>query len=277
MKLFSLLILITIITACSTTKQVEEHQLIKPNIVMEISQGLLNPESIFYSPKHEAYFVANLGNGKGYISKHDRKGNLVKEKWLTNLRGPKGITVVGDYLYFTDITKVHKVHIPRARIVKTFSAKETKSLTDTAADDNGNIYVSDANSDILFKIQKEKMNVWIKDKKLEGSSGLFTDGKQHVLAVRKTGEMTMIQIANPTDIYLHSNVKGHLSGIAADKSGMLWISDLMNGDIYSMEKNGTVRKMFNLGAGTADHSIVKELNILIIPQMMQNKIIFVQL
>lgn len=300
MKYFSVLFLAMVLVACSSTPKQdvkEEHKMITPNIVKEITDGVLHPESVVYSQKHTAYFVSNIASGNpteskavGYIAKYARDGKLIKAKWVTGLHAPKGIVVVGDFLYVSDVTRVQKISISKAKIVKTFTVKDSKFLNDLVVDDAGNIYVSDMWSDIIYRIQKDKLDVWVKDPKIAGANGLFTDGKEHILAVRwgteidrqtwkakNIGDMAIIPLKDPKNIQVNTDIQGHLDGIAVDGNGMLWISDWLNGDIYSMEKNGKIRKMFNLGAGAADVTIIKELNVLIVPQMNQNKIIFIQL
>jgi sugar lactone lactonase YvrE len=72
-------------------------------------------------------------------------------------------------------------------------------------------------------------------------------------------------------------IQGHLEGIAVDNKGTLWISDWVFGDIYTMTKQGKTQKMFNLGYGTADLTVAKELNLLAVPQMNDSKLIFIKL
>lgn len=300
MKYFSALVLLVSLVGCSSApkKAVEEtHKLITPNIVKEITDGVLHPESVVYSQKHGAYFISNIASGNptetkavGYIAKYARDGKLVKAKWVAGLHAPKGIAIVGDFLYVSDVTRIQKISIPKAKIVKTFTVKDSKFLNDVVVDAAGNIYVSDMWSDIIYRIQKDKVSVWAQDPKIAGSNGLFTDGKEHILAVRwgteidmqtwkakNIGDMAVISLKDPKNIQTNTDIQGHLDGIAVDGNGMLWISDWLNGDVYSMEKNGKVRKMFNLGSGAADLTVIKELNILVVPQMNQNKIIFIQL
>jgi sugar lactone lactonase YvrE len=145
-------------------------------------------------------------------------------------------------------------------------------------------------SDVIYKISKNKLSVWIKDAKVAGSNGLFTDGKEHLIAVKwgtevdpKTfvaknpGDVAVISLAKPSEIVVTQELQGHLDGISVDSKGTLWISDWISGDVYTMSKQGKVKKMFNLGGGTADLSVAKELNLLLVPQMGQNKLLFIQL
>lgn len=296
MRSFILFTLLMNLVACST-KQTNKTEVIKPNIVLEVSEGILHPESIVYSAKHESFFVSNVASGNptetkavGYISKISKDGKRIVAKWVTGLHAPKGITILGDNLYVTDVTRVQKISISKAKIVKTFSVKNSKFLNDTVADAAGNIYVSDMFTNILYRIKNDKLSIWAQDPKLQNSNGLYTDGKEHLFIVKwgtdidpqtfrtkVPGDMAIIQFSNKNEVVLNSDIQGNLDGISADSQGVLWISDWMTGDIYTMSKQGKVKKMFNFSQGAADLSVAKELGLLMIPQMNQNKIIFIKL
>jgi sugar lactone lactonase YvrE len=282
---------------CSSSPKKDKNVEVKPNIAFEISEGILHPESIIYSPIHSAFFVSNVASGNptetkpvGYLSKISKDGKVINAKWVTGFHAPKGMAIVGDDLYVTDVTRVHKVSISKSKIIKTFNVKNSKFLNDAVADDKGNVYVSDMFSNILYRIHKDRLDDWLQDPRIEGGNGLFTDGKEHLLMVKwgpnidaktlKTsspGNMAIIPFAKTNEIGIVSEIQGNLDGISVDAAGVLWISDWMNGDIFTMNKQGKVKKMFNFGQGSADISVAKELNLLMIPQMYQNKIIFVQL
>jgi sugar lactone lactonase YvrE len=297
MKFISLLVFTIALTGCSSKSKDGSSGKVKPNIAFEISEGILHPESIIYSVQHEAFFVSNVASGNpvetkpvGYLSKISKDGKVINAKWITGLHAPKGLAIVGDDLYVTDVTRVHKVSISKSKTMKTFNVKNSKFLNDAVADAKGNIYISDMFSNILYRIQDDKLSNWIQDPKLEGSNGLFTDGKEHLLVVKwgpgldpktfKTtapGDMATVLLSNTNEISLNTQIQGNLDGITVDDKGVLWISDWMNGDVFTMNKQGKVKKMFNFGPGTADITFAKDLNLLMIPQMNQNKIIFVQL
>jgi sugar lactone lactonase YvrE len=288
-----------IASGCSSIKSKKEKQqeLIKPEVAMEITEGILHPESVIYSAKHQMIFASNITNGNplekkavSYLSKISPDGKVIKSKWITGLYAPKGLTVVGDDLYFTDVTRVVKVSITKGKIIKTYPVKAAKFLNDTTVDAEGNVYISDMFSDVIYKITKDKLSVWIKDAKVAGSNGLFTDGKEHLLAMKwgtdvdektfitKTpGDVAIVSLKKPTEITVVKELQGNLDGVGVDNKGTLWISDWMSGDVYTMTKQGEVKKMFNLGQGTADISVAKELNLLLVPQMYQNKLILIKL
>jgi len=300
MKVLSIFVLLGLIGCASADKKEvskAEPMQEKANIAFEISEGILHPESIIYSEEQQAFFVSNVASGNpmetkpvGYISRISKDGTTVNAKWVTGLHAPKGLSIVGDYLYVSDVTRVHRISISKSKIVKTFNVKDAGFLNDTVADAAGNVYISDMANDVIYRIKHDKLTAWAHDPKLQGSNGLFTDGKAHLIVTRwgdnmdpktfKTqipGNLAVIDLKNPTKIEQDKAIQGNLDGISLDNKGVLWISDWMNGDVYTLTKKGKAKKVYNFGQGTADIAVAKELNMLLVPQMGQNKLLFIKL
>lgn len=297
MKKIFLLVSLSLLAACSSSsKKAEVGGLEKPNISMEISEGIAHPESVLYSPQHQAFFVSNVASGNpvekkavGYLSRISKDGQTINSKWVTGLHAPKGLAIVGDDLYVTDVTRVHRVSISKAKITKTFVVKDSKFLNDVVADEKGNVYVSDMFTSTLYRIQNNQLSSWIKDPKVENVNGLYivdknllatkwgTNIDMNTFKASNPGHLATILLSQPTNITLSDKVQGHLDGITSDHTDTIWISDWMNGDVYSMDKSGKVSKRYNFGQGTADISFAKDLNLLIVPQMNKSKILFIQL
>lgn len=294
---FSILVLAVLAISCASQKEKKEHKQPEAQVAFEVTEGILHPESLIYSAQHKAFFSTNVASGNpletkkvSYLSKISEDGKTVEAKWVMGLQAPKGLTVAGDDLYFTDVNKIVRVSISKKKVTKTWPVKDAKFLNDTAVDAEGNVYISDMFSDVIYKISKDKLSVWVKDARIAGSNGLFTDGKEHLIAVKwgtdvdsKTfmakniGDVAIVPLAKTSDIQVVKDLQGHLDGIAPDAQGTLWISDWISGDVYAMKKNGKTKKMFNFGQGTADISVAKELNLLLVPQMGQNKLMFIKL
>jgi sugar lactone lactonase YvrE len=227
----------------------------------------------------------------GYISKLGPDGKVIKSKWVTKLKAPKGMAIVKDHLYVSDVNEIVKIDIQKGKILKTWKVKKAKFLNDVVADAKGNVYISDMNDNVIHVIRNNKLSEWIRSPKLRGPNGLYTDGKEHILMgqwgsevdpktwmAKKPGHLTILPLKGKTpEISEQTNFSGHLDGLDADKSGNLYVSDWINGDIWQVKKNGEASRKFNFGQGTADISVAKELNLLLVPQMNQNKLIAVEL
>jgi hypothetical protein len=82
--------------------------------------GLRTPESVLYDPQQDVYFISNINgamltiDGNGFISRVDAKTLAIDRQWIAGgrngvrLDGPKGMAIVGDALYVSDITAVRK-------------------------------------------------------------------------------------------------------------------------------------------------------------------------
>ncbi|MCU1347563.1 MAG: hypothetical protein JWO56_593 [Acidobacteria bacterium] len=87
---------------------------------LTIITGLRTPESVLWDARQDVYFISNINgamltvDGNGFISHVDAKTLAVDRKWIesgrggVHLDGPKGMAILGDALYVSDITAVRK-------------------------------------------------------------------------------------------------------------------------------------------------------------------------
>ena len=74
--------------------------------------------------------------------------------WVTGLNAPKGIAISNDNskLYVSDITELVQIDIASGKIIKRFNAPGSSFLNDVVADSHGNIYVSDTDTNTIYKL-----------------------------------------------------------------------------------------------------------------------------
>ena len=66
--------------------------------------NLDQPESVLVDEKNNALYISSINgnpvelNGKGYISKANKKGQLLDKQWVKGLNAPKGMAQVGNHL-----------------------------------------------------------------------------------------------------------------------------------------------------------------------------------
>lgn len=289
--MFKILPLVFIMMSCS-------HLSPKNKIVFTITEGIHHPESVIYSASEKAIFVSNIVSVNpvetkrlGNISKYSADGKLLQSPWISGLKAPKGMAIVGNFLFVSDVDQVVKIDIQKAVIVETITIKGAKFLNDVAADQEGNIYISDMMTDTIHVWNKGGIKIWLQSSFLRSPNGLYTAGKEHILLAswgnpinpanfqtEKLGALSSISLKNPSaKITEEESLKGNLDGITADAKGNLWISDWMNGDIYQVKKTGEASKVFNFSQGVADIFFAKELNLLLVPQMNESKVMGIKL
>ncbi len=154
--------------------------------------GFQTPESVLYDPDQDVYFISNI-NGQplaaddnGYISRVNAESLQIDAKWIDGakpeitLNAPKGMAIVGDDLYVTDLTVVRKFDRKSGAPKGEIAIPGSTFLNDLASDGTV-VYVSDSglkagasgsfeptNTDAIWKISGDK------PRKIAGSPGLGT-------------------------------------------------------------------------------------------------------
>lgn len=261
-----------------------------------ITAGIAHPESALYSKEHKAIFVSNVASGNpvekervGYISKYTPEGVLVASPWVGGLKAPKGMAIVGNELYVSDVDQVVKIDIFTGKIIQTYIISGAKFLNDMAADGDGNVYVSDMMTDTIHVWGKGEVKVWMKTPALRSPNGLYVEGRDLLMVswgnpinpkdftTKNAGALSRIDLSkNDKKVNEEKSLRGNLDGLTMDKEGNLWVSDWMNGDIFKVQKDGVVLKKYNYGQGVADISFAKELDLLLVPQMNENKVLMLK-
>ncbi|HXH30803.1 MAG TPA: SMP-30/gluconolactonase/LRE family protein [Bacteriovoracaceae bacterium] len=300
MKLLILPLLLSMFS-CSGVSQKPTHHSItlpaEPKVAFTVTDGILHPESAIYSVKHDAIFVSNIASGNpleknkvSYLSRLTADGKIIQSQWVKDLKAPKGLAIVGDHLYVADMDRILKIDINHGKILKETPVPGAKFLNDVVADAQGNIYVSDMFDNTIYLLNDKGLKPWKIGKELNSPNGLYTDGKEHLIVSSWGSDVdpkTFLAKIPGTVVSYSLNasgktatvpaMNGHFDGISADQKGNLWVSDWISGDIYEVSKSGKAQKRYNLGQGTADITVAKELGLLLIPQMNQNKVIAIYL
>lgn len=122
----------------------------EPGIVW-VTTGLKTPESVLPDPGGEFAYVSNIDgqplekDGKGFISKISLKdGTLIEPQWATGLNAPKGMALVKDRLYVSDLDRLAEIDTKTGKIVASYDVQNPGFLNDVAADGEGRVYMSDS-------------------------------------------------------------------------------------------------------------------------------------
>ena len=115
---------------------------------------LRGPESVLHDAEQDVYFISNLNGGlltadnNGFITRVDAKSFAVNLKWIeggrdgVRLDAPKGMAIIGDTLYVSDIGCVRRFNRRSGASMGEIAMPGTTLVNDIATD--GRIlYVSD--------------------------------------------------------------------------------------------------------------------------------------
>lgn len=252
--------------------------------------GLMNPESVVYHPTSKSLYVSNVNgsptekDGNGFISRISLDGELLELKWLTGLDAPKGLALYGNKLYVADIDTLIKIDIPNARIVQRYKVDDAKFLNDVTSAVDGSIYVSDMVMNRIHRLRGSDFTIWLEDEGLLNPNGLLAE--TDYLTVGAWGTMTdgfatevpghMLRVSF-NDMSISSlgdgSPIGNLDGVESDFRGGYYVTDWMAGKLYHINNTGNVELLLALEQGMADHEVILNRQLILLPMMNSNKLL----
>ncbi|WP_290652465.1 SMP-30/gluconolactonase/LRE family protein [Aquisalimonas sp.] len=242
------------------------------------------PESIVYHPGNEQLYVSNVNgdpgdkNGEGFITRLNLDGSIETLEWATGLNAPKGIDIVGDRLYAADIEELVEVDLASGEIVARHAGEGSVFLNDVAAGPDGTVYVSDMMTDAIYRLRDGAFERWVDDAALEGPNGVLVEEDRLIVAswgvitdgfeTKIPGHLKTVDLDDGTVTSLgDSTPVGHLDGVQPDGSGNYLVTDWMSGVLYRIRPTGEFEALLELGQGLADHLVVEDRGLVILPQM----------
>jgi len=152
-------------TSDSTSAQAEE---LGSNLSLEplwqSDSSLITNESVLYFEEGDFLLVSNIeGNptdldGKGSIAKLNTEGKVVDAEWATGINAPKGMCVLGDKLYVSDINQVVAIDMNNTDLRDYYKVEGAEFLNDLSTDGKS-VYFSDMRTGKLHSISKGILNL----------------------------------------------------------------------------------------------------------------------
>jgi sugar lactone lactonase YvrE len=173
--------------------------------------GFQIPESARYDPARDQYFVSNVNahataaDNNGFIALVGPDGQVVDRRFIAGgkngvtLHGPKGMALVGDDLWVTDVTTLRRFNrqTGRAGAAIDLAPHGALFLNDVTAAPDGTLYVSDTSlvfaatgnptrgkTDRVYRVTPAgAVSVAVADARLEGPNGVFWDARANHLLI----------------------------------------------------------------------------------------------
>jgi len=281
-------LMLSSLTVAANPAFVPEQPLLVP--AWESEAVLEGPESVVYDAQQKLLFVSNVnGNpndvdSNGYISTLSLDGQVINQHWLDGLNAPKGLALVGSTLYVADINELVVIDTKQKKIINRYKAPKAKFLNDVAADSQGNIYVSGFLTNTIYRLADDKFEIWLDDAQLEQPNGLLVEGDNLIvgswgvmtdgLATEIAGHLKTINISNKKIQSLGDKTPaGNLDGVEADGQNNYFVTDWMQGKLLYITPKGKSTTLIALPQGSADHTVLLEQNLVIIPMMLTGNLI----
>ena len=249
------------------------------------------PESVIYDKENDVLYVSNMQDDpfkkdkNGFISKVDLDGNILKLKWVKGLNAPKGLAISKGKLYVGDVDQLVEIDIKKGKVSNKYDAIGAALLNDVAADTKGNIYVSDTFTDTIYRLNTfGQLTKWLYSPELQAPNGLHYEKGQLIVGswghptdgweAAEVGHLKTISLKTKKIKSLGSGkAVGNLDGVESDGKGAYYVADWVGGKLLHIQRNGYFKEVLKLSQGVADHEIIHDKNIIIIPMMLEGKLI----
>lgn len=301
MKRFALFVCLTLLFGCSETEPVsnvsvdadtpetaasdneETTESDASPVLWEVSEGLQAPESVYFDADSGFLFVSQVGGGgptakdsDGRIAKLSIDGEVIDGKWIEDLHAPKGLRSHGGRLWVSDIDRIVGIDIEKGEVAETVDIDGAKFLNDVACDADGAVYVSDMTTSKIHRYKAGEISVFAEEADLENPNGLLVDGDRMIVAAWGSddtpGRLFSLDLETGAKTVITEKPTGNLDGVEVDGKGGYIVTDWMEGKVLQVAGDGETKTVMELEQGTADHALLADKNILILPRMSENKV-----
>ena len=288
-RLFLLLIsAVLVITACqpaNTKGETSEETGTDTTVVTieklwETDTLLTTSESVVFDADRGVYYVSCIGgtppwvnDGDGFIAKMGTSGEILEQKWVTGLNGPKGMGLVDSILYVNDNDRLVAIDIIKGEIIKKMPLGESTHLNDIAVGKDGAIYVSDSEKSIAYKVYGDDVEVLVQDTLIGGLNGVYYNGDELLFAGFDSGKLFTFDENNGKLTEVSDSMAG---GDGIEKYGSGFFVSSWHGELYYLDGNWHRTKLLDTkadGINAADIEVVADKNLLLVPTFFDNRVV----
>jgi sugar lactone lactonase YvrE len=240
------------------------------------------PESVAYDSKRECLYISNCNGevktGTSYrdnsISKADLQGNILEFDFVKNLTKPTGICIFDDKLYIVERFGVVIYDLKADKIADKIYIKTSYFLNDITVDSEGGIFVSESDSNVIYRIKDKNVEKWLDSEEISRTNGvLFDDGKL-IVGVNSDNYLKAVDIADKKVTNIALLGPGIIDGIK--KCGDGYLVSLFMGNLYLVKPNGQVTELRitrDAQINIADFEYIPDKNLIVIPALQNNKLL----
>lgn len=255
---------------------------------------LRGPESVLYDREQDVYFISNMNGGlltaddNGFISRVNPDSMAVELKWIeggkkgVRLDAPKGMGIVGNTLYVSDVTAVRKFDRRTGAPLGEIALPGATLINDIAVDGNS-VYVSDTGlrqgpgttfiptcTDAVWKVTNDHAQKIASGATLDHPNGLdVADGRLRVVAF---GGTALYEIDGGKRKDLGSLPGGQLDGLLHLDDGDVLVTSWRANEIYRGPAGGPYRAVLAGVVTPADIGYDSKRHRLLLPSSAANTV-----
>ncbi len=240
------------------------------------------PESVAYDSEREFLYISNytspLRNGKKYsasfVSKANLNGEIIKLDWIKNLSTPTGICIFNDKLFIVERFGVVEYDLKGDSVSNKYYIKTPNFINDITIGKDGSIYVSESDTDIIYRIKNSSVEKWLSDKRILETNGILFDEDKLIVGVNSDSTIKTVNINTKEISKIAQLKKGIIDGIKKCADG--YLVSHFEGNLYLIKKDGSIKELINTRnekMHIADFEYIEEKELIIIPALWNNKLI----
>ncbi|WP_299754769.1 gluconolaconase [uncultured Pontibacter sp.] len=239
------------------------------------------PESALYDPQRNVIYVSNINNntktskdGDGFISKLSPTGEVQELYWVSGLNNPHGLALHNNVLYVADMDEVVAISTQSGGVLGRYKADRARMLNGVAADDNGNIYVTDTEEDRIYVLRNGRISPWIDKTKASRPNGISIRGNRMLVAFSGSGEVMLLDPETKRFSEWIDGVKA-ADGIDAVGDGS-YLASSWNGEIFHIDERNRKWSLLNTtdqNMNTADIHYAAQPGLLLVPTFKDNRVV----
>ena len=235
-------------------------------------------ESAIYDAKRDIIYVSNIedgpweADGKGSIGQLSLTGEVINSRWIEGLNAPKGLGIVDDYLYVTDLKTLVEIDIIGNKINKKYLIEDASGINDITTSPSGTVYISDSQAGKIFKLEDGSISQ-IKDG-LGTSNGIFFEKDRLLIGTWQDERLNAMNYSDKTISTIAENIP-QPDGIESDGKGGYFVSS-WKGLIHYVHPDGKTEVILDSTAdeiGAADLDYIVSKNMLLVPTFFHNTVV----
>ncbi|MCZ6754005.1 MAG: hypothetical protein O7E49_01715 [Gemmatimonadetes bacterium] len=299
MKMAGVLITLPMVSiACGSAGDSETATPSEPITVAEV--GFATPESVLHDEVADLYLVSNINghplqpDGNGFISRISPSGEVVDLKWIdgeaegVTLSAPKGMAIVGDVLYVTDIDVVRMFDRVTGEPLGEIEVEGATFLNDLAPAADAGVYLTDtgfqlsadggfepSGTDAVYHIAADgEVHTLIADPGLGAPNGVVeVDGEVWVVTF---GSGEIFRLVDGERVDLMTVAEGQLDGIVL-VGDRLFVSSWGSQGIHAGVVGGEFSAVVTEVQSPADIGYDATRNVMLIPLFELDEVMIVPL
>lgn len=249
----------------------------------QVIDSLAGPESVIKVGKR--LFVSNLKGG--FISEIALDGKFIRREFQkTLLKSPKGLAVIENTIYVTDITRIVGFNIKSGEQVFEFSVPEATFLNDLCVIDNNRLGVTDSKTNKIHLINiLKKKSIYVGS--VFGANGITYNKKTKQLYVCGVGPdwngmgklySNDLNKTDPVFTEIQNSPTGFFDGIEFIDTEQLLVDDGKNNGrliVYNLKTQTYIS--YTIHNGAADLFYDKTSKKVYIPDVSANRILILKI